>query len=76
MNDLTLIFLALVALGVIAQFVFGPRKFRKRAKLISSYAQNKGYALANPSFVQMAITPSARELMSNPPLRSFMRWQK
>jgi hypothetical protein len=73
MSNLTLIFLVLVALAVIAQFVFGPRKFRKRAKFISSYAQNNGYALANPSFVQMAITSSARELMTNPSFRSFIK---
>jgi hypothetical protein len=73
MMDLAIIFLILIASGVVVMFVFGPRKFRQRAKLISDYAQNKGYVLANPSLVQIATTSSARELITNPSLRSFIK---
>src|ERR1700731_4234462 len=73
MKDLTIIFLILIASGVISIFVFGPRKVQKRAKLISDYTQNNGYALANASLVQMATTSSARELMTNPSFRSFVK---
>jgi hypothetical protein len=73
MPDVTIIFLIVAASSLILPFLFGPRKFRKRAKLISDYTQNKGYALANPSLVQTATTSSARELIANPSFRSFIK---
>jgi len=54
-------------------FVKGPREFRKRARLISEYARQKGYCLANPAAAEAAGSSSWRELLTNPSLRSFSK---
>jgi hypothetical protein len=52
-------------------FVGGPRKFRNRTKLVSEYARQKGYRLANPEAVELAGRSSLRELMTNPAFRNL-----
>lgn len=54
-------------------FVKGPRKFRKRARLISEYARQKGYRLANPAAAEAASSSSWRDMLTNPSLRSFSK---
>jgi hypothetical protein len=65
--------LILIASLLVQLLVFGPRKFRKRAKLIADYTARKGYRLANPSIMQIASTSSARDLLTNPSLKSFVK---
>ncbi len=60
-------------LPLISSFAAGPRKVRKRAKLISEYARQRGYRLANPSAVEAASSSSWREMLTNPSLRSFSK---
>jgi hypothetical protein len=66
-------FLALVASLLIQIFFFGPRKFRDRAKMLTEYAAKKGYRLANPSIAQMTNNSSARDILTNPSLRSYIK---
>jgi hypothetical protein len=55
-------------------FLRGPRKLQKRARLISEYARQKGYRLANPAAVEAAASSSSwREMLANPALRSLSR---
>jgi hypothetical protein len=54
-------------------FVQGPRKFRNRAKLVSEYARQKGYRLANPAAAEAASSSSWREMLTNPGLKSFSK---
>jgi hypothetical protein len=68
---LILVFFVLPLISSI--FVQGPRRFRKRAKLISEYAQRKGYRLANPSAAEIASNSSWREMLTNPSLSSFIK---
>jgi hypothetical protein len=65
--------LALVASLVIQLFVSGPRKFRKRAKMVTEYTTKKGYRLANPSIAQITNNSSARDILTNPSLRSYIK---
>ena len=68
-----IVFLILIALSVSSLFVFGPRRFRKRAGLILEYTRQKGYRLANPSIAEIASTASWREALTNSSLRSFIK---
>jgi hypothetical protein len=52
-------------------FAGGPRKFRNRARLVSEYARQKGYRLANPNAVELAGRSSLRELLTNPAFRNL-----
>jgi hypothetical protein len=65
--------LALVASLVIQLFVSGPRKFRNRAKMVAEYTAKKGYRLANPSIAQITNNSSARDILTNPSLRSYIK---
>jgi hypothetical protein len=40
---------------------------------MSEYTARKGYRLANPSIMQIASTSSARELLTNPSLKSYVK---
>jgi hypothetical protein len=65
--------LILIASLLIQLLVFGPRTFRKRIAFISEYTARKGYRLANPSIMQIASTASARDLLTNPSLKSYVK---
>ena len=64
-----LLFFLLPAVSSI--FVGGPRKFRNRTRLVSEYARQKGYRLANPDAVELAGRSSLRELLANPVFRNL-----
>jgi hypothetical protein len=71
-------YIAIVVLILIASFliqllVFGPRQFRKRIKLISDYTAKRGYRLANPSLMQISSSASARDMLTNPSLQSYVK---
>ena len=71
-------YIAIVVLILIASFliqllVFGPRQFRKRIKLISDYTAKRGYRLANPSLMQISSSASARDMLTNPSLKSYVK---
>jgi hypothetical protein len=71
-------YIAIVVLFLIASFliqllVFGPRQFRKRIKLISDYTTKRGYRLANPSLMQISSSSSARDILTNPSLQSYVK---
>src|ERR1700687_4004131 len=70
-----LVMLVFFALSVVSSvFVQGPRKLQKRARIISEYARQKGYRLANPAAVEAAASSSSwREMLANPALRSGNR---
>jgi hypothetical protein len=71
-------YIAIVVLILIASFliqllVFGPRQFRKRIKLVSDYTAKRGYRLANPSLMQISSSSSARDILTNPSLKSYVK---
>jgi len=71
-------YIAIVVLILIASFlmqllVFGPRQFRKRIKLVSDYTAKRGYRLANPSLMQISNSSSARDILTNPSLKSYVK---
>jgi hypothetical protein len=71
-------YIAIVVLILIASFliqllVFGPRQFRKKIKLISDYTAKRGYRLANPSLMQISSSASARDMLTNPSLQSYVK---
>jgi hypothetical protein len=71
-------YIAIVVLILIASFliqilVFGPRQFRKKIKLISDYTAKRGYRLANPALMQISSSASARDLLTNPSLKSYVK---
>lgn len=71
-------YIAIVVLILIASFfiqllVFGPRTFRKRVTFVSEYTTRKGYRLVNPSIMQISSTSSARDLLTNPSLKSYSK---
>jgi hypothetical protein len=51
--------------------VRGPRKLRNRTRLVSEYARQKGYRLANPDAVELAGRSSLRELLTNPAFKNL-----
>jgi hypothetical protein len=65
--------LILIASLLIQLLVFGPRTFRKRVTFLSDYTARKGYRLANPSIMQISSTASARDLLTNPSLKSYAK---
>src|SRR4030088_873244 len=68
---IAIVVLFLLASLLIQLLVFGPRQFRKRTKLISDYIAKRGYRLLNPSIMQISSTSSARDLLTNPSLKSY-----
>lgn len=71
-------FIALAVLALIASFliqilVFGPRKFRNRSKFLTDYTARKGYRLANPSIAQVSGNSSAKDILTNPSLKSYVK---
>src|SRR4029077_15080444 len=65
--------LALAASLVIQLFVSGPRKVRNPAKMVTEYTATKGHRLANPSTAQLTNNSSARDILRNPSLRSYIK---
>jgi hypothetical protein len=65
--------LALIASLLIQLLVFGPRQFRKKTKFLPEYAAKKGYRLANPSVAQMSDSSSAKEILTNQSLKSYVK---
>jgi hypothetical protein len=65
--------LAIIASLLIQLLVFGPRTFRKRAKFLSDYTARKGYRLANPSVAQISGDSSAKDILTNPSLQSYVK---
>jgi hypothetical protein len=63
----------LIASFLIQLLVFGPRQFRKRIKLVSDYTTKRGYRLANPSLMQISSSSSARDILTNPTLKSYVK---
>jgi hypothetical protein len=70
---IAIVVLILIALFLIQLLVFGPRQFRKRTKLIAEYTTRNGYRLENPSIMQISSTASARDLLTNPSLKSYIK---
>jgi hypothetical protein len=70
---IAIVVLILIALFLVQLLVFGPRTFRKRVTFISEYTTRKGYRLANPSIMQISSTSSARDLLTNPSLKSYVK---
>ena len=70
---IAIVILILIASFLIQLLVFGPRQFRKRIKLISDYTAKRGYRLANPSLMQISSSASARDLLTNPSLQSYIK---
>jgi len=70
---IAIVVLILIAWFLIKLLVFGPRQFGKKANLLTEYAARKGYRLANPSLAQISGNSSARDLLTNPSLRSYVK---
>src|ERR1700680_4496773 len=68
--------LVIIALLVIQFFVFGPRQFRNRAKFVTDYAVKRGYRLVNPDIAQISGNSSAKDILTNPSWKSFVKAQK
>src|ERR1700682_3249981 len=71
-------YIAIAVLAIVASFLiqllaFGPRTFRKRAKFLSDYTARKGYRLANPSIAQISGDSSAKDILTNPTLQSYVK---
>jgi len=71
-------YVAIAVVAVIAWFliqllVVGPQRFRRRAKLLTEYTIRKGYRLANPAIAQITSNSSARDLLTNPSLKSYAK---
>ena len=64
---------AIIASLLIQLLVSGPRQFRKRAKFLSEYTARKGYRLANSSIAQITGSSSARDILTNPSLKSYVK---
>ena len=64
---------AIIASLLIQLLVSGPRQFRKRAKFLSEYTARKGYRFANPSIAQITGSSSARDILTNPSLKSYVK---
>jgi hypothetical protein len=65
--------LVIIALLVIQFFVFGPRQFRNRAKFVTDYAVKRGYRLMNPGIAQISGISSAKDILTNPSWKSFVK---
>jgi hypothetical protein len=70
---IAIVVLFLIASLLIQLLIAGPRQFRKRTKLISKYTVRKGYRLANPSIMQISSTASARDILTNPSMKSYVK---
>src|SRR5467141_3177104 len=70
---IAIVVLFLLASLLIQLLVSGPRQFPKRTKLISDYTAKRGYRLANPSIMQISSTSSARDILTNPSLKSYVK---
>ncbi len=70
---IAIIVLFLLASLLIQLLVSGPRQFRKRAKFLSEYTARKGYRLANSSIAQITGSSSARDILTNPSLKSYVK---
>src|SRR3981189_1157903 len=70
---IAIVVLFFLALCLIQLLVSGPRQFRKRAKFLSEYTARKGYRLANSSIAQMTGSSSARDILTNPSLKSYAK---
>jgi hypothetical protein len=70
---IAIVVLFLIASLLIQLLVFGPRQFRKKIKMISGYTAKRGYRLANPSIMQISSSSSARDILTNPSLQSYVK---
>jgi hypothetical protein len=70
---IAIVVLFLISSLLIQLLVFGPRQFRKKIKMISDYTAKRGYRLANPSLMQISSSSSARDILTNPSLKSYVK---
>jgi hypothetical protein len=70
---ITIAVLALIVSLLIQLLVFGPRQFRKRAKLLTEYSAKKGYGLANPTIAQISGNFSAKDILTSPSWQSYTK---
>jgi len=63
----------LIASFLVQVLLFGPRRFRKRARLLTEYTARKGYRLGNPAIAQITGASSARAILTDAALKSYAK---